>query len=454
MAILPQASLFSWEQLDQLDDLQRLKLVLDALPDEALMRQLEAQRGRGRDDYPVRAMWNSVVAGIVFGHGSIESLRRELCRNAPLRQCCGFDLLQGLDAVANSWNYTRFLKLLMRHQAQLDAMFDTLVKQLARHLPDLGEHMAVDGKAIATHARSRAKDAPMPPGAEADGRRDTDAVWGVKTQRGVKQDGKPWEKITRWFGYKLHLVVDSRYELPLAYTVTKASSSEVVQFRDHLLPQLKKDHPQLLKTCQTFSADKGYDDTKTITTLYDDHAIHPIIDIRDSWQDGKSTRAVPGVSGVSGGRVQYDIKGHVECWSQRDGQRYSMAYGGYEKDRKAHKFRCPARHYGQSCGSLDRCSIGAGSGQVRVPLTVDRRIFTPTARPSGTWRKHYNRRTAVERVNSRIDQSFGFERHFIRGKAKMQLRVSLALLVMLAMAVGRLAHQQNGAIRSLVRPAA
>ena len=29
------------------------------------MRTLEAARGRGRDDYPVRAMWNSVLAGIV-----------------------------------------------------------------------------------------------------------------------------------------------------------------------------------------------------------------------------------------------------------------------------------------------------------------------------------------------------------------------------------------------------
>ena len=73
---------------------------------------------------------------------------------------------------------------------------------------------------------------------------------------------------------------------------------------------------------------------------------------------------------------------------------------------------------------------------------------------NGIGAKHYNRRSTVERVNSRIDQSFGFERHFIRGQAKMQRRVSLALLVMLAMANGRLAYPQKEAIRSLVRPAA
>ncbi len=51
------------------------------LPDEDLMEKLEKQRGRGRDDDPVRAIWNSILAGVVFQHTSVESLRRELERN-------------------------------------------------------------------------------------------------------------------------------------------------------------------------------------------------------------------------------------------------------------------------------------------------------------------------------------------------------------------------------------
>ena len=76
MAILPQQNLFSWEEIEELGDLERLKLVLEHMPDEELMRHMERQRGRGRDEYPVRAVWNSVVAGVVFGHNCIESLRR------------------------------------------------------------------------------------------------------------------------------------------------------------------------------------------------------------------------------------------------------------------------------------------------------------------------------------------------------------------------------------------
>ncbi|HBT47554.1 MAG TPA: DDE transposase, partial [Peptococcaceae bacterium] len=54
------------------------------------------------------------------------------------------------------------------------------------------------------------------------------------------------------------------------------------------------------------------------------------------------------------------------------------------------------------------------------------------------WQELYKKRTAVERVNSRLDQSFGFEQHFIRGLKKMSLRCALALAVMLAMALGRI----------------
>lgn len=74
-------------------------MVLDHLPDEELMRKLEQERGKGRDDYPVRAVWNSILAGIVFQHPSIESLRRELLRNAQLREICGFDPCLGERAV-------------------------------------------------------------------------------------------------------------------------------------------------------------------------------------------------------------------------------------------------------------------------------------------------------------------------------------------------------------------
>ena len=50
---------FSWDEVDRISDLNRLQLVLDALPDTDIIRALGAMRKNGRNEYPVSAMWTS-----------------------------------------------------------------------------------------------------------------------------------------------------------------------------------------------------------------------------------------------------------------------------------------------------------------------------------------------------------------------------------------------------------
>jgi hypothetical protein len=171
MAIIAQKRLFGWEEIEELGDLKRLKLVLEHLPDERLMKVLEEERGRGRDEYPVRAVWNSVLAGVVYEHVSVQSLRRELLRNSQLRQVCGFEVEKGAEAVPGSWVYSRFLRTLMNHQEEIDRMFGELVEGLGEELEDFGDYLAVDGKAIRTHARGRKG------GRERRGHRMGDGMW-------------------------------------------------------------------------------------------------------------------------------------------------------------------------------------------------------------------------------------------------------------------------------------
>ncbi|RLF63053.1 MAG: DDE transposase, partial [Thermoplasmata archaeon] len=54
MAIITQKRLFGWKEIEELGDLERLRLVLKYLPDEELMIVLEKERDKGRDEYPVR----------------------------------------------------------------------------------------------------------------------------------------------------------------------------------------------------------------------------------------------------------------------------------------------------------------------------------------------------------------------------------------------------------------
>ena len=89
---------------------------------------------------------------------------------------------------------------------------------------------------------------------------------------------------------------------------------------------------------------------------------------------------------------------------------------------------------------------------MRIPIETDRRMFTPVARDTAAWERAYDRRTAVERVNSRIDRVLGFEQHTIRGLKKMEARVGIALIVLLAMALGRIQAGQREHMRSLLAP--
>ena len=223
MAIIPQQNLFGWEEIEELGDLERLRLVTEYMPDEQLMQKLEKQRGLGRDDYPVRGVWNAILSGVVYQHISIESLRRELLRNGQLRNLCG------LSKVPTSWAFSRFLKKLLSMEEEINMIFDKLVKEIAILLPDFGKNLAVDGKALDTHARPRKKEKNQ----HKDGRRDTDADFGKKVYRGQREDGTPWEKVVSWFGYKLHLLVDADYELPVSFTVTRSSCGEGPEARGH-----------------------------------------------------------------------------------------------------------------------------------------------------------------------------------------------------------------------------
>jgi hypothetical protein len=451
MATIPQPALFNWSHVDASSDLDRLRLVLSALPDEALMRELETARGKGRNEYPIRPTWNAVIAGIVFQHPSIASLLRELTRNGELRSCCGFDALRGAAAVPTDEAMSRFLELLLGRQAAVEAIFHTLVESLGEALPDLGFTLACDSKAISSFGRP-VKDEEKK--LESDRRRDVDADWGVKTYKGTRKDGTAWEKVVKWFGYKLHLVVDSAYELPLAFSLTRASTGDSPELLP-LVEQLEERHAEVARRVAEMACDKAYDSAANNAALYDDHGIKPVIDNRKLWKD--ETRKV--LCAARYDVFSYDESGRVFCTcpSSRRGEDETreLAFVGFEKDRDALKYRCPAAHYGSQCAGRAECEklspVGVGEmGRiVRVPLETDRRIFTPIARHTAKWAAAYDRRTSVERVNSRLDRVLGFELHTIRGMEKMKLRVTLALVVMLAMALGRIRADQADLMRSM-----
>ena len=131
MAIIPQINLFEYSEIDQLGDLERLQLALAGIDDEELMCNLEAKRGNGRNDYPVRVMWNLFIAMKVFGHASVESFRRELSRNSQLRKICGlYDEASKKHLVPPSRVFSGFINLLCSEQEVISKIFERQVSQL------------------------------------------------------------------------------------------------------------------------------------------------------------------------------------------------------------------------------------------------------------------------------------------------------------------------------------
>ena len=339
-------------------------------------------------------------------------------------------------------------------------MIGSLRASLFEELPDFGRHLGYDGKAIESHSTGRI-------GEGEEHASDPDADWGKHESAGVNsKTGAIWKKVKSWFGYGLHLIADTHYEVPVAFEVTRASGSEA-KVLPGMLEELFGKAPEMADRCGDFSADRGLDNAPQKARLWDKWTIRPLIDTRLMWQAEKKdpgydpdrpiTRAlVPDRADF----VVHDERGRVSCICPETGEERAMAFQGFEADRGfcgTLKYRCPAAAFGFECAGRDACHRAGGvePGEygriVRIDLdSHDRRIFTPTPWGSPSWRRGYRRRSAMERINSRIDQGFGFETHYIRGLAKMKARIGLALAVMMALALGQVRAGHAERMRSLV----
>ena len=251
------------------------------------------------------------------------------------------------------------------------------------------------------------------------------------------------------------MLVDSTHELPVAFSVTRASVREGKQVIP-LLEEHIEHHPTVGSRRQILTADRGLDDHKLIKILYDTYHVSPVIDIRNCWKSGGDEVArIQGqpvtrqLNEYAADTLLYDYRGNIYCYCTATHAYQPMAFKGYEKERRSLKYLCPVKAWGMTCHSQSACPHFMKS--IRIPISRDRRLFTPIARSSYKWQREYSRRTAVERVNSRISLSYGFDHHFIRGLSKMRLRMSLALIIMLAMAVGHIKAGRKEMMRSLIK---
>lgn len=412
--------LFAWDALEDSPSLQSLRVLLEAIPDGALLESLHQARGRGRDDFPIAALWGTLLLAIMLRHISINACLEDLTRNAALRLLIG---IESEDKVPGPDNISRFLATLGEepHLSHLRAIFDDMAQRLGTVVGDLGVHTAGDSTGLAGRAAASEKlkaaeieqKLPQPTG----GRKE------------YKDDDGKVTKVVEWFGYKLHLLVDVKHEVALAYhiTDTKAGDNERIAA---LVEQAQANLPQ--GRIQTLAYDKAADDGAVHEFLYDED-IKPIIQNR--------TFDVDEPEKVVGGRVPlhvvYDQAGTIFCYDKVSDPpvRHPMAYSGHEPERGTLKYRCPARHQGWDCPSDAVCNEGRDYGlTVRVKQEIDLRRFPSVPRATKQFERLYAGRTAVERVNGRLKIFWGIDDGQVYGSRRFHAHVGAVMVVHLAFA--------------------
>jgi hypothetical protein len=415
--------LFAWARLEDHPQLATLCQLLQVLPDADLLAGLRAARGKGRDDYPVERLWGCVLLTIALRHTCFEACLAELHRNPALCRLLGIDTVGD---IPHGWNVSRFLDTLgqQEHLEQLRRVFDVLVQRLGRAVPDLGRDSAGDSTGLSGRAKRDARAVAQ------------EVCQGLPQPSGGKKEYTDEHgtvvKVVEWFGYKLHQVVDVRHEVPLAYRVTgtQAGDNELVPA---LLEQAQANLPP--DRIETFAYDKAADDEKVHECLHQAR-IKPLIQMRALWRT-EPERPLPGPPGRYPLNVVHDEAGTVYCYDTVSDPpvRHKMAYIGYEKDREAVKYRCPALHEGWPCPSGAKCNGDKKGGlSVRVPCAVDLRRFPPIPRATLQFERRYQGRTAVERVNGRLKVFWGADDGNIRGSRRFHGYVGAVMVVCLGLA--------------------
>jgi hypothetical protein len=415
--------------------LQDVRSFLDTLGecDGALIAALRHGRGpRGRNDYPVEAMWNLAALQLFLRKGRASDLLGELRRNADLARLLGFreQLPADFDLPSHS-ALSRFLNKLRSdpYLALIKGIQEQTVLLLRREDPAIGKHTALDTSDVRTHGHpARHVDDPQKHKAATD----PEASWSIKTKRRTGRNGRAIEETKKTFGYKAALNVDVKHPVVIEAITVSGSAND-----QHLAMPLLEGSARILgpSVIETCAADKGFDSTDNVVNAYRDHGVRLIVPVRDvpanleqlSPQD-RETALKPG------GNVVIDrYSGEVACYEAvRDGhhERRAMAYAGFEADRRSHKFRCPLGEQAATrCSAFQSCSAGRSGKhgrQVRVPMAIDSRRLAPIYPRSKQWKRRYNGRSAVERVNSYLKEVLRLEDHCLRGLKAINLRLLLA----------------------------
>ena len=181
-----------------------LEAIFAELPDEELLAKLKGPRRRGRPGYEPKILWRCYVAYYYLGLESVSALIRLLHDNPFIAQACGID---SPDEIPSQPTFSRFGSKLAKSDFILAVknVMRGLTRQLFDTYPNFAKSVAIDSTPVKAWANGRKK-------GKHGKNADPDAGWTVKKN----SQGK----MQYTWGYKVHILSDTQYELPVAVDIS------------------------------------------------------------------------------------------------------------------------------------------------------------------------------------------------------------------------------------------
>jgi transposase, IS5 family len=355
---------------------ENLSAILDSPEVASLISELEATRETGRPGYPIRAMIGMALAKSLYAlpcWTRVVALVREHPALAAVIAPDG--------SVPSQWACYRFTAKLRVHTNLLETCIASVVKELKRRNPLLGWDVAIDASDMPAYAngqRYKYKGGP-----EREKYSDPDASWGHRSAVSTRKGGG-------FYGYRIHMAVCAKTDLPLAWKVETGKMNETPTVAP-LLDKLKG----LGFNPETCALDKGYDNS-TVYDACEDRDIRPIICLKET-------------PAVKRGEHKPPTCEHGE-WT----------FAGADQKRKASKWRCPT-------GECKPASVW---------IKADR-LHTLIPRGTDRWKSLYRGRASVERSFGRLKNEWALAPLRVRRIERVRLHADLTILAQLASALNR-----------------
>lgn len=236
-----------------------LEAVFASLDDAPLLQALIGPTRRGPKGHPTRILWYCLLVKYHMGLASTDALIRELTNNPWVAGACG---IPWPDGIPHKSTFSRFFAKLSRRRYQ-HLVKDVSRRLVRRHyatLPGFGRRVALDSttlKGWVNGGKARYSD--------------LQAGWSVKNNTHGKTEFT--------LGWKLHLLVDCEYELPIAAHVSPGNTNDSVR-ASNVFSQARfttgKFHPRYIM------AGAGYSGTRLFQLIRRQYDATPIIQVNRS----------------------------------------------------------------------------------------------------------------------------------------------------------------------------